>query len=143
MRMLLAVLLTTAVLYIGCGASSSGPRASVENARVTLPAVKGRPGAAYFTITAAGAPARLTGVTSPRIQRIELHESMAAGMGPLRDPSLPAGVEVRFEPSGTHAMLFGVDPTVKVGERVPMTFALEGAPAVTVNAEVQGPGGAH
>jgi copper(I)-binding protein len=62
----------------------------VEGARITLPAVKGRPGAAYFTVTAAGLPERLARVTSTRVQRIELHESMAGGMGPLKDGAVPS-----------------------------------------------------
>jgi copper(I)-binding protein len=38
-------------------------------------------------------------------------------------------------------MLFGIDPALKVGDRVPLTLTFERAPAVTVDAEVLGPGG--
>jgi hypothetical protein len=109
---------------------------------MTLPAVRGRPGAAYFTLRAS-VPARLNGVTSSRVQRIELHESMAAGMEPLKDSAIAAGATLDFAPGGRHAMLFGVDPALKVGARAPLVFNFEGAPAVTVEAEVLGPGGAH
>jgi copper(I)-binding protein len=141
MRHHLAIPLASVLVLTGCGASDQAPGVRVEDARVTLPAVKGRPGAAYFSITATGAPARITGVTSPRVQRIELHESMAAGMGPLRDTTLPAGTAVSFAPGGKHAMLFGIDPALKVGQRVPIVVSFDQALAVTVQAEVQGPGG--
>ena len=51
--------------------------------------------------------------------------------------------EVRFEPGAKHAMLFGVDPALKVGDRLSLTFTFEGAPPVTVEADVRGPGQAH
>ena len=131
-----------ALLLSGCGSTSRSEAVSVEQPRITLPAVKGRPGAAYFTVQGSGTADRLATVASPRVERIELHESMAGGMGPLRDTSVPTSGALSFEPGGRHAMLFGIDPAVKVGDRVPLTFTFERAPAVTVQAEVLGPGGA-
>ncbi len=115
---------------------------AVEGARITLPAVRGHPGAAYFNIEASSR-ARLTQVTSPLIERIELHESTSGGMAPLKDAAVPAGGKLEFAPGGKHAMLFGIDLELKVGERAPLTFRFEGAPAVTVEAEILGPGGGH
>jgi hypothetical protein len=143
MRHLLAIPLASFLILTACDAPSQAPGVRVEDARITLPAVNGRPGAAYFNITATGADARITGVTSPRVQRMELHESMVDGMGPLRDATLPAGSTVSFAPGGKHAMLFGIDPSLQVGERVPIVVAFNQAPAVTVQAEVQGPGGGN
>jgi periplasmic copper chaperone A len=145
MRVILA---TTLVLALGaCDVPRAEPAVSVEEARITLPAVRGRPGAGYFTVKADAQSLRITGVTSPRVQRIELHDmSMAGGvmrMGPLRDASVPAGGELEFAPGGKHAMLFGVDPALKAGDTVPLTVSFDRAPAVTVQAEVQGPGGGH
>ncbi len=141
MRGPLPILIACAALA-SCEAPGTRTGVAVENARITLPAVRGRPGAAYFTLRAS-APVRLLGVSSPRVQRIELHESMADGMGPLKETAIPAGGSVEFAPGGRHAMLFGVDPALKVGARAPLVFDFEGAPAVTVEAEVLGPGGAH
>jgi len=143
MRVILATSLT--LMLAACEVPRAEQAVRVESARVTLPAVRGRPGAGYFTLRGAAQPLRITGVTSPRVQRIELHEmSMADGvmrMGPLRDPRLPAAGELRFEPGGMHAMLFGIDPALTPGDTVPLTFAFDGAPAMIVQAEVQGPGG--
>jgi copper(I)-binding protein len=142
MRRLAPFLVGSTLFLAGCGVPRAEPKVEVDGARITLPAVKGRPGAAYFTLTAAGLPERLTAVSSPRVQRIELHESMASGMGPLKDGSFPGEGRLSFEPGGKHAMLFGLDPALKVGDRIPLTLSFERAPAVTVEAEVLGPGGA-
>ena len=141
MRLLAPFLIGSALLVAGCDALPAEPKVVVEGARITLPAVKTRPGAAYFTLTAAVLPERVVGVASPRVQRIELHESMAGGMGPLKDGSFPSEGRLSFEPGAKHAMLFGIDAALQVGDQVPLTLTFERAPAVTVEAEVQGPGG--
>ncbi len=138
-RPLLSALFAAAAL-IGCQPFESSAPVKVEGARIALPAVKGRPGAGYFTIESDVAT-RLADVTSPRVQRIELHESMAAGMGPLRDKAIAAGQKLDFAPGGRHAMLFGIDPALKAGDHVPLTFTLEGHGPVTVQAKVERPGG--
>ena len=93
-----------------------------------------------------GGGGTLHGIASPRAERIELHETRSEGgmsrMAALERVAVGDG-EVRFEPGGKHAMLFGVDPALKVGDRISLTFTFEGAPSVTVDAEVRGPGQAH
>jgi copper(I)-binding protein len=131
----------------GCGGAPSEPRAVVDEVWVQLPAVPGRPGAAYFTLQSNKMPARLVNVQSPKIERIELHDSRMEGnvmrMGPLEDTSFSSGGTLEFAPGGKHAMLFGIDPTVKAGQRIPLTFTLEPLPPVTVEAEVRAFGEGH
>ena len=122
-----------------CGGNARAPQVTVEEAVVTLPAVPGRPGAAYFTLESE-APASLVAVASPRAARIELHE---AGMRPAARFALRSGESLRFEPGGRHAMLFGLDPALRPGERLALTFTFEGAPPATAEAEVRGPGDVH
>lgn len=144
MRALIATSLACAPL-IGCNASPQEPAVTVEEVRVTLPAIRGRPGAAYFTLRTNNDPTRLVGITSPDVDRIELHDSMMHGApGDMR----PAGDLVfddalAFTPGGKHAMLFGIDPAVQKGATIPLTFHLEPMKAVTVEAEVHGPGEAE
>jgi copper(I)-binding protein len=132
------------LMLASCGGESRQEGITVTDASVRLPAVSGRPGVAYFTIRA-GSAATIEGVSSPLIERVELHDSRMDGnvmrMGPLQDRSIPAGGELRFEQGGRHAMLFGIDPTLKAGDRLPMTFNFGQATAVTVEAEVTGPAG--
>lgn len=115
---------------------------SAEDARVQLPAIAGRPGAAYFTLQTSR-PVRITSVTSPRIQRIELHETRTENgiARMLKSDNVTFEHELVFEPGGRHAMLFGVDPALAPGARVPLVFAFDQAPPVTVEAEVVAPGG--
>lgn len=112
-----------------------------------LPAVAGRPGAAYFELRANRTPTNLVSVTSPLVRNIELHETRTRGgktrMEPIDDTSFPGNGVMEFKPGGKHAMLTGIDKSVKAGGRIPITFTFDPAPAVTVEAEVRGPGDAH
>ena len=125
--------------------SQGDPAVTVEDPVVRLPAVQGNPGAAYFTLRTNRTPMRILGVSSPQIQRIELHESEMVGgrmrMGPLEDNSFTAeGVKV-FEEGGQHAMLFGINPAVRAGGTVRLIFDVDNAPDVTVDVPVQTAGG--
>lgn len=139
--------LLAAALLFGCSQTPSEPRVAVEEAVVTLPAVPGRPGAAYFLLRSNRDDVRLTGITSPRIGRIELHESMTSGnmsgMRAIENVALEADTPLRFEPGGRHAMLYDIDPAVAIGQRIALNLAFDGAPPATVEAEVRGPGGGH
>ena len=130
-----------AALLVGCAQNGAEPEVAVEDARVQLPAVPGRPGTAYFTLTSTNEPTKLVAVESPRIERIELHETVTEGglskMRPLQDTTFQQG-SLAFTPGGKHAMLFGIDPALKAGDKVTLTFRLEPMPEpVTVEAEVK------
>ncbi len=140
------ILVTCALFTAACDQGPPpGPVVEVEDAVVTLPAVPDRPGAAYFTLRTNNDPMRIVSVTSPRIQRIELHETReengVSRMAPIIDGRFPSGGELEFKPGGRHAMLFGIDPSLKAGGKIPLIFTFDPAPAVTVEAEVNGPGG--
>lgn len=148
--------LPLALVVAGCDASAPEPVAEqqtaapvgngivVADAWVRLPPVAGRPGAGYFTIRS-GAATRIESVTSPKVERIELHESSMEGnvmrMGPLEDRSVPAGAELRFAPGGNHAMLFGIADDVAPGGTIPLTFTFEGGQQVSVEARTEAAGG--
>ncbi|MGZ8349128.1 MAG: copper chaperone PCu(A)C [Allosphingosinicella sp.] len=141
-----ATILAMMLLVQACQRAPEEPRVEVEDAVVTLPAVPGRPGAAYFMLRTNHDPTRLTGIVSQRVRRIELHESMnhdgMMRMAPLAVASFSPDAPLLFEPGGRHAMLFGIDPALRVGDRLSLTFRFDPAPPVTVEAEVRGPGDA-
>jgi copper(I)-binding protein len=141
MRLIVATLLLVASLA-ACDSKPKRTGVTVEGAMIHLPPVRGRPGAAYFTLRS-GSEVRLVSVTSPAIERIELHESVTkdgvSRMG--RTQQLSFDGELEFKPGGKHAMLFGLDPTLKPGANVQLTFNFEQAPAVTVQATVHAFGG--
>jgi copper(I)-binding protein len=137
-------ILAAALALPGCAQESRG--VSVTNAVITLPAVPGRPGAAYFTLHS-DRPTRLTAIAIPNVERIELHEYLSNGaiseMRPLGEVAVAPVAPLLFEPGGRHAMLFGIAPSLREGQRVTMTFSLAGLPPLRTEAEVRGPGQAH
>lgn len=141
----LVPIMAACILLAGCRAAPEEPRAEIEDAIITLPAVPGRPGAAYFTIRS-NRPARLTAIGSPQIGRIELHESMAAGgmsrMTPLANPDLSPEAPLIFRPGGRHGMLYDIAPSVRPGARIRLTFSFDALPPASVEAEVRAPGDA-
>ncbi len=145
MRVLVATALGLAFLG-ACNREPPAPQVKVEHVAVTLPAVPGRPGAAYFTLRTNTNPTNLIGVTSPLVQRIELHQSTDEGMSKItstEDLTFSGNGRLEFEPGGKHAMLFGISKSLKPGDKIPLTFSFDPVPAITVDAEVRAPGDAH
>lgn len=147
LRPLLAIAAPLLLLLSGCNRPPAEPQVTLEEVRVTLPAISGRPGALYFTATTNNDPTRLVSITSPRAGRIELHGMTSASgvmqMAPLlEEDTVFTDNRLVFEPGGKHAMLFDIDPALRPGDRIPLTFQFDPAPPVTVEAEVRAPGDA-
>jgi len=133
--------LVAAVALAGC---QKGP--SVEDAWVRLPAVPGRPAAGYATVHGDGSSDRvLVRVSSPVVERAELHESMTGHAGmmamqPLNNVMIGRGTSISFAPGGKHIMLFGLSPDLHAGGTIPMTFGFGDGSTETVDARVVGAG---
>ena len=131
MRRLMAGVL--AVTLAGCGKPT---QVAVEGAWVRLPAVPGRPAAAYFTVRGGSADATLIAVRTMSAARAELHESMANGMRAIAAVPVPAGGSVAFAPGGRHVMLFDVDPTAAPGRAMTLYLVLGDNRTLTAPAKV-------
>jgi copper(I)-binding protein len=135
-----ATALAGAGALTGCGAPAPQRALGVDQAWVRLPAVDGRPGAAYFTIRGGPRPVTLTAVSSSAASRVELHASMEHGgvmtMKPLTGVAVPAGADMAFAPGANHAMLYDIDPATRPGGTIPLSFAFADGSAVTLNARV-------
>ena len=135
--------LAGAMLIAGCDRRPPDGAVRASGAWVRLPAAKSRPGSAYFRLEAGSEGTRLVGVSSPAARWIELHETETSGatakMKRRKEVEFPSRGELVFEPGGRHAMLFGINPRLKPGDRVALTFSFNVAPPVTVEAEVRGP----
>jgi periplasmic copper chaperone A len=109
--------------------ASCGPPAPlhVDGAWIRLPAVPGRPAAAYFTIHGGPKDETLIDVSCDVANHAEMHESMGGGMKRLEGVRVPARADTSFAPGGRHMMLFDLSPSIKVnGDYVPrllFTFA--------------------
>ncbi|PZU07965.1 copper chaperone PCu(A)C [Sphingomonas sp.] len=121
---LLAAPLAILALLPACSARDAQPK--VTQAWVRLPAVPGRPAAAYFTIAGGRGAETIVRVESALAKRVEMHESMGSGgmmtMKPLATVPVPAHDRLVFAPGGRHLMLFDVDPVVTPGTAIPLRF---------------------
>ena len=139
------------LLFLAACGSSDGAKPMVQDVRVRLAAVSDRPAAGYFTLEGARVGDRLLRIDSAVVNKIELHQvTMSGGLMTMRqmaDVPLPAGTTVRFEPSGNHAMLFGVDKRITPGTAIPMLFTFKSGARVQVEARTVGAaddmGGTH
>lgn len=107
-------------------ACSHPPVLAVDKAYIRLNAVPTRPAVAYFTIHGGTADMTLIDVSSDVSVKSEMHESMAAhgmaAMQPIHDVPVRAATDTAFAPGGKHVMLFDMNPGVKPGRKVPLTF---------------------
>jgi len=117
----------------------AGPIA-VANAwsRATPPGTQ--TGVAYLEIQNSGEADALVGASSPIASNVEIHEmTMDGGMMQMRELArleIPARARVRFEPSGKHLMLIGLQHPLKEGETFPITLTFRRAGAMQVQAIV-------
>lgn len=125
----------------GCG-STREP--TIRDGWVRLPANPAAPAAAYFTVEGGGQSETLVAVSSDMALKAEMHESMAmggnmTGMAPVARVAVPAGGSVAFKPGGRHVMLFDINPGVKPGGVLVMTFRFAGSYPSTERLKVVGP----
>ena len=136
--------IVAAAFLSSCQAS---PDPQVSGAWVRLPAVAGRPGAAYFTVRAGSENATLVAVAAKFAVRAEMHESMPdmsttpppgaeppMTMRPLRDLTITANETAEFVPGGRHVMLYDIAPSVKPGEKAPITLSFANGKKIEVQA---------
>lgn len=141
MKPMIAALLLAAALP----AAAANVQVSDAWARATMPGQK--VSAAYMTIRS-DADAKLVGVSSAAVPRVELHEMKMDGevmrMREVGTLALPAGKPVKLEPGGYHIMLMNLDRAIAAGEAVPLTLTIESGgrqETVEVKAEARSPGG--
>lgn len=128
-----------ALLALASCHAKGSEKPTVTGAWVRLPAVAGRPAAAYFTLTGAHKDDRLLHIDSAVVNKIELHEeAMDGGMMTMRqmaDVPLPKGATVAFTPGGKHAMMFGVDARITPGTAIPLLFSFQSGAKIEVEAK--------
>ena len=115
-------------------------------ARATMPGQK--VSGAYMQIRS-DADARLVGVSSPAVPRVEVHEMKMDGdvmrMREVQAIDLPKGKTVSLEPGGLHIMLMNLSQPIAAGDVIPLTLTVESGgkrQTIEVNAEARAIGGA-
>ena len=142
-RILPALALPALALLLPAVARADG--VAVEHAW-SRPALAGRVGVVYFTLTDTGAPDQLTGASSPVAKQAELHETIDTNgimkMRPVQELTVAPDKPLLFAPGGYHVMLMGLTQTLKLGQTFPLTLTFAHAGPVTVDVHVEsGPHG--
>ncbi len=135
-------LMGIAVALSGCQAAPS-----VHDAWVRLPAVPGRPAAAYAEVKGGATDTAVVRISTPAAGRSEMHLSSndAAGhmsMTPIDAAALRAGQTASFAPGGMHVMLFDLRDDLRIGGTIPLTFHFrdDEVRPITVDARLVGAG---
>lgn len=140
---LAAALIAPSLLLASCDTRSTSSTVAVRKPVIRLSAAPEGPAAGYLTLSASKDHVALVSVSSPKADRIEMHETMSSGsmtsMRPLARIDVRYG-EIVFAPGGRHLMLFGVDPTLKPGDHMPLVLQFSNKGVAAVNARVIGPG---
>lgn len=120
------------------------PGLALADGRLVLPAVKGNPGAAYFTLTNGGsAPASLAAIYIEGSARAEMHETNGNSMAPLTALEVKPGETVKFEPGGKHVMVFELEDKVAVGATIEATLTFADGDKLSAPLKVEPVGGGH
>lgn len=124
MRALLSGLL---VLLLAACSDQPDPSLDLGDAYIVAP-IGGRDVTlGGLEITAIGLEARLTGLSSPSAERIEIHTSTQAPDGQMRmrrldQVTLMPGSKTVFGPGQTHLMIFGLDSDLSAGNSIDLTL---------------------
>ena len=117
------------------------PGLTLSDGQLTMPAVTGNPGAAYFTLSNDGSePVTLAAVSIAGAQKAEMHETSGGSMAPLAAVTLKGGEAVKFVRGGKHVMVFGLDASVTPGSKPEMTLTFADGDKLSASLEVLTPG---
>ena len=135
--MTLRLALPALILIVAACSEAPGPPVAITNVVVTSPGAAMPMAAGYLDIeNRTGAAIRITSVTSPDYESVEMHETTVEdGVARMRElPALEigAGETVTFERGGKHLMLMR---PVREADAVTLNFYSEDVLLVTVSAE--------
>lgn len=127
--------------------ATAGPEAkpgiAVTDGVLVLPAVRGRPGAAYFAVANRGpAPTSIAAISIDGADKAEMHETKGGSMSPLGAVEIKPGESLRFERGGKHVMVFDIAESVKAGGTAEMTLVFADGDKVSAPLRVEAAGGA-
>lgn len=113
----------------------------INGGRLVLPAVKGHPAAAYFTVSnQSGSVATLTGVTVAGAGKAEMHVTQDGIMEAVPRLDIGTGQYATFGPGGNHAMVFDVSPALKAGGTTDFTLTFSDGHKLTSTLQIENPG---
>lgn len=120
---------------------------SASGGWLSLPAVPGNPGSAYFTLRNRGAgdlvilAADLAGAGQTMLHETTTSDGQAR-MNHLAQVPVAAGGEVVFAPGGKHVMAFDLDQSLQAGSRTEMTLTFANGDKVSFPLDIRPAGSA-
>jgi periplasmic copper chaperone A len=104
------------------GAPDAKPGLTLTDGKLVLPAVKGNPAAAYFTLDNQGKDtASIAALTIAGVGKAEMHQTMGGEMKPVDRIDVEPKTSIKFEPGKLHVMAFELDGKLKAGETTELT----------------------
>ncbi|MBS0482964.1 MAG: copper chaperone PCu(A)C [Proteobacteria bacterium] len=107
-------------------APQSKPGTTIGDARLVLPAVKGNPGAAYFSVSnGTSSTMAIAAISVEGAEKAEIHQTVGTQMTPVDRIDMAPGTVIVFEPGRLHVMAFKLSDNLKPGgmTEVTVTFA--------------------
>ncbi|WP_418957993.1 copper chaperone PCu(A)C [Streptomyces tritici] len=139
-----AVALVAALALSGCSSSggeakSSGePKLEVSGAFMPQPVMDMAGG--FLTVkNTGGAADKLTSVTSPLSDDVQIHETKNQKMRQVESFDIPANGELRLERGGSHIMFMKIKQKPKQGDKVSIQLHFEKSEPITVELPVEAP----
>ncbi|MFA7587992.1 MAG: copper chaperone PCu(A)C [Novosphingobium sp.] len=124
-------------------APDAKPGIAASDGVLMLPAVKGNPGGAYFTVVnTAGKDVTLAAVSIDGAGKTEMHDMRNGEMTPTTNVDIKNGETVKFERGGRHVMAFDLSDAVAAGGTVEMTLTFADGDKVSAPLKVEAAGGA-
>jgi copper(I)-binding protein len=137
-----AVALTGSLALTGCSSDSSSdkaggkPELKVSGAFMPQPVMDMAGG--FLTITNdSGTADKLTSVTSPISDDVQIHETKNQKMQQVKSFDIPANGELKLERGGSHIMFMGLKTKPKQGEKVSIELHFEKAAPIKVDLPVE------
>ncbi|MDE2596869.1 MAG: copper chaperone PCu(A)C [Sphingomonadales bacterium] len=124
------------------GPVEAKPGVKLADGRLVLPAVKGNPAAAYFTLDNSGkGTVSLAAVSVAGAQKAEMHQTTGDTMASIDRADVDPGTVLRFEPGKMHVMVFGLDSKVAAGSSVELTLTFADGDKLSAPLKVEAAGG--
>jgi len=129
-------------------APETKPGISANSGRLVLPAVKGNPGAAYFTlVNGSDKPVEIAAVDVAGAGMAMLHETKQmdghSSMMDMSSPELKPGEKLVLAPGGKHVMVDDLPDTLKPGGTIELTITLQDGDKLSIPLAAEAPGGGN
>jgi copper(I)-binding protein len=122
-------------------APDAKPGTAISEGRLVLPAVKGNPGAAYFTLENSGSGS--IGIAAVAIEgagKTEIHQTIGGAMSSVDQLLIDPGTKLSFRPGELHVMVFDLDPKLAAGGTSEMTVTFADGDKTSARLTIQSAG---